>query len=73
MRRLGLLCLTVVAALSGVGAARTAVHDPYAGLGAWVDIFDTRTWANPAGPIASMASAAHCSDGACPMGERLCG
>jgi hypothetical protein len=54
MRRLGLLCVTVVAGLSGVAAAGSAVQDPYAGLGAWVDIFDTRTWANPAGPIASM-------------------
>jgi hypothetical protein len=54
MRRLGMLCVTVVAGLSGVAAAGSAVQDPYAGLGAWVDIFDTRTWANPAGPIASM-------------------
>jgi hypothetical protein len=54
MRRLGLLWLTVVVGLSALGAAGTATRDPYTGLGAWVDIFDTRTWANPAGPIASM-------------------
>jgi hypothetical protein len=55
MRSLALLWLTVVAVLGCVGAAGAATNvDPYEGLGAWVDIFDTKTWASPAGPIASM-------------------
>jgi hypothetical protein len=57
MCRLGVL-LAVVVALGCVGAVGKAAPSPtsdvYGGLGAWVDVFDTRIWASPDGATATM-------------------
>ena len=41
---------------SGPASTPASRLDPYRGLGTWVDLFDTRAWADPAAAVRDMAS-----------------
>lgn len=50
-----LLVVLLASSTSSGGAASARDRSPFAGLGTWVDIYETTTWANPEAAVAAMA------------------